>query len=535
MDDSETQSGPRWRPQFYGPLSLAFVILCTVVAHMSLLRVPWFWDETYFAGAARDLFLSGNLVPRSVAPESHPPLVYVWLSVWWKLFGFGVPVARVAMLAVSAITLAAVYRLARLFTVGAVPIVATILTAAYPVFFVESTLVTLDMSAAALTLWALVAHLEGRRWGSALLFSLAVLAKETAIVAPLAVLTLEVAFAIRDGKLTLGASARPVWKKSMSLLAPLFVLLLWFAWLHHASGATFGESHYVRDNLYDALHPTRMLLACVRNIWHLAAYLNLYILTGSAAVICAIRQRPRGHRPPAQRSRDRLVLAGVVIAYVFEHSVVGAVLAARYLLPVYPLVILALVAAIASRVRWWPAVAAVTAVAFIIALLPGRNWILFRRDDSLAYLDYVALHQSAGEFLASNCKESCKVATMYPASAQLSLPWLGYTSHPLKVLTIDSFTPAELIRAIQAQPEYILLYPRLPCRVTNSFSQAGWLHGRYFTAMGDIKPDEAARLTNSRVVFQAQRHCDWVAVLKVVGADTAMQGQSVTAKTSLSR
>src|ERR1700722_1520042 len=128
----------QWRFEFYGPLSLTAVILCMIAAHLTLLRVPYFWDETYFAPAARDLFLTGKLIPISVPVESPPPLVYLWIAIWWKLFGFSILVARTSMLAVAALTLAAVYRLARLLTSGAVPIVVTALTAIYPVFFVES-------------------------------------------------------------------------------------------------------------------------------------------------------------------------------------------------------------------------------------------------------------------------------------------------------------------------------------------------------------------------------------------------------------
>ena len=174
QDREIREANPQSRAGFFGLPSLIVLLLCVIATHLSLLCVPYFWDETYFAPAARDLFLTGKLIPVSVPPESHPPLVYLWIAIWWKLFGFRILVARSAMLAVSAITLAAVYRLARLFTTGAVPIVVTALTAIYPVFFVESTLVQLDMAAAGLTLWGLVACLQGRRWETAVFFTLAV-------------------------------------------------------------------------------------------------------------------------------------------------------------------------------------------------------------------------------------------------------------------------------------------------------------------------------------------------------------------------
>jgi 4-amino-4-deoxy-L-arabinose transferase-like glycosyltransferase len=525
ITDRETRrTNLEWRPEFYGPLSLIALILCMIAAHLSLLRVPYFWDETYFAPAARDLFLSGNLLPSSVAVESHPPLVYFWLAIWWKLFGFSIPVARIAMLAISALTLAAVYRLAELLTTGAVPIVATALTAVYPVFFAESTMVQLDMAAAGLTLWALVTYLRGRRWGSGLLFTLAVLAKETAIVAPAAILALEIVMAIRDRQHSITVAIRSALRTAFPLLLPLLVLLCWFGWLYHASGTFFGNDRYVRTNVFGTLHPMRMILACGQHLWHLLIYLNLFVLTGLAAIIWATCPRLLPRCAPGQNSRAWLTLAAVIAAYVLMLSVVGEVALARYLLPVYPLVIIASVAAISSRVKWWPAVAGLAAIAFVAGLFPYTNRLLFRRDDNLAYLDYVALHQAAVESFANGHK--VKVLTVWPVKFELSQPWLGYTKQPLEVSLIDSFTQQDLTAAKQNQPEYILMYPKRVCKTENPLLRMHWWHVDYFRGLEELTPDEVAGLMNARVIYYAQRHCDWVAVLKVEGANSAMEGQT---------
>jgi 4-amino-4-deoxy-L-arabinose transferase-like glycosyltransferase len=371
-----------------------------IAAHLSLLSVPYFWDEAYFAQAAHDLFLTGNLIPTSVPVESHPPLVYVWLAIWWKLFGFSIPVARIAMLAVSALTLAAVYRLAQLLTTGAVAIVATALTAVYPVFFVESSMVHLDMAAAGLTLWGLVAYLQGRRWRSGVLFTLAVLAKETAIVAPLAVLVLEFILVILDRKQSIGVAIRSAWRAAFPMLLPFLLLVCWFAWLYHGSGTALGDPFYVQDNFHAALHPVRIFLACVQHLWHLLIHMNLFVLTGLTALVCVTFPRLPAGGAPGQDYREWLLFGAVIAGYVLMLSVVGRETLARYLLPIYPLIVLACVAGISARVKWWPAIAGLTAVAFTAGLFPYTSRFLFRRDDSLAYVDYVRLHQAAIEFIA---------------------------------------------------------------------------------------------------------------------------------------
>ena len=293
------QRGGLW----YGTLALAVLIVCMIAVHVSFLRAPYFWDETYFAPAAHDVLATGSLIPISVPVESHPPLVYVWVALWWKLFGFSIAVARISMLAVAMFTLVGVYRLARLFTTGTVPILVTLLTAIYPVFFAESTMVQLDMAAAGLTVWALVAYLRGRRWETAVLFSLAVLAKETAIVAPAVIAGLEIVMALRECKESIGERIRAAWQASYPMLLPLASLLCWFGWMYHKTGTPFGDTGYVQYNTGGSLRPMRMALAGAQHLYHLLIYLNLFVLTGLAAIVCVVT-RPRASAESAARTKQ---------------------------------------------------------------------------------------------------------------------------------------------------------------------------------------------------------------------------------------
>src|ERR1700693_4696336 len=53
-----------------------------MLLHAPLLRLPYFWDEAgYYVPAARDLFLTGSLIPQSTPSNAHPPLVMAWLAL----------------------------------------------------------------------------------------------------------------------------------------------------------------------------------------------------------------------------------------------------------------------------------------------------------------------------------------------------------------------------------------------------------------------------------------------------------------------
>src|SRR5512142_1871790 len=164
------------------------IIFCAIwLLHGPLLRLPYFWDEAgYFIPAARDLLLTGSLIPHTTLSNAHPPLVMLWLAFWWKFSAFTPAVTRTAMLMIAAFALLGLWRLSRRVANQAVALATVLCTALYAVFFTQSSMAHLDMMAAALTLWGLAMYMERRPVATIVLFALAPLAKETAMVTPMA-------------------------------------------------------------------------------------------------------------------------------------------------------------------------------------------------------------------------------------------------------------------------------------------------------------------------------------------------------------
>src|SRR5260221_501639 len=181
-----------WVQQF---LLFALFFAGLMLLHAPLLRLPYFWDEAgYYVPAARDLYLTGTLIPHSTPSNAHPPLVMAWLALAWHVFGYSTLVTRTAMLMLSAFSLLGLFRLSQIAANLPIAWAATVLAALYPVYFTQSSMAQVDLPAAGFTFWALAAYIEGhtaahkedRPWKQVLWFSLAALAKETAILAPLA-------------------------------------------------------------------------------------------------------------------------------------------------------------------------------------------------------------------------------------------------------------------------------------------------------------------------------------------------------------
>src|SRR5665213_2461563 len=92
---------PRKRPYH---LILFFLLFAAPLfaIHLQLLNLPYFWDEHgQFIPTALDLLRHGWWVARSTVPNVHPPGVEVYLVLWYKVFGYSIPVTRVAMLLLS--------------------------------------------------------------------------------------------------------------------------------------------------------------------------------------------------------------------------------------------------------------------------------------------------------------------------------------------------------------------------------------------------------------------------------------------------
>lgn len=494
-----------------------------IVSHVSLLRLPYFWDEAgYYIPAARDL-LSGSLIPYSTPSNAHPPLVLAWIVLAWKIFGQSPVVTRCAMLLLAGFSLTGLFRLAKSVSNQTVAIATTALTALYPVLFAQSSLAQVDLPAAGLTFWALEAYVRRRGWAMALWFSLAALAKETAILIPLALLAWEI---LR--RMTRPA-AHGFRRENWFLLVPLLLLAGWYAYHFSHTGFVFGNPEFLRYNLQDNFHPLRIFLALLLRLWQTVGYLNLYVLT-LACLIAMNYPALAGHDnatkgdDSANEIRPRIDLnlqfafLAIAVVYVPALSVLGGAVLARYMLPIVPLLILICVSTIWRRLKPWKIVLGVVALAFVLGILVNPPYG-FSPEDNLAYADYVRLHQRA-EALIEAKYPGAHVLTAWPASDELSRPYLGYVKKPIQVVRIEDFTAEQLLSAADARDRYdvALVFStkyQPPHSIFDRWRLWQEWKTRYFGFHVDLTPGVAAAVLGGRVVYVEYRRGQWAGVIEI--------------------
>ena len=195
----------------------------------------------------------------------------------------------------------------------------------------------------------------------------------------------------------------------------------------------------------------------------------------------------------------------------------GGALLTRYLLPIYPLILIVCVDLWRTHTRRWPVLAAATAVAFVSAL-----WVnpptSFAPEDNLTYRDMIVVHQEAIDFVAEHYPDAT-VLTAWPVAADLFRPELGYVKVPIKAISIDDFTLPQVRKAAQEPGRYDTAIVFTSHFVTPSFrsylmSHPNTRRGKEFAASRDLMPAEIAALLGGQIVWQDDRGGEWAAVLR---------------------
>jgi 4-amino-4-deoxy-L-arabinose transferase-like glycosyltransferase len=531
---------PLW--QLY-PVFFAAVYL----SHLTLLRLPYFWDEGgYYIPAAWDFFRTGTLIPVTTVSNAHPPLPSVLLAGWWHLSGFVPSGTRTFICMVTAAALLAVFRLARNLLGARAAVATTLLTAVYPIWYAQSTLAHADIFAAAFTLWGLSFYLQRASFtetplvatdaGSprldsemcvstrtkiyaATLFSLAALSKETAIVTPVALAIWEGVLLLRDRSVAGRSRARAGWLAA--LLSPILPLAAWYAYHFHRTGFVFGNPEFLRYNATANLDAHRIALCLYHRLLHLTMHMNMFVpvLCALAAFLLlpAIAARARLARPVLN------AIAVILLANWIAFSVLGGALLTRYLLPMFPLVLLVAVAEWQLRLRDWGWIAALSTAAFLAGIWINPPYA-FAPEDNLTYRDMIVLHQRAIALIAEQWPQAT-VLTAWPAYSELERPELGYTKVPIQAVAIQNFSREQIEAAARMEQgatgsggyDTALLFSTKwapPFGQVNLALRNAPADARYFDFHEDLLPAEAASILHGDVVWQASIRGEWVAVLR---------------------
>ena len=502
------------------PSFIIGTFLVLVGLHLPLLRLPYFWDEAgYYIPAAWDIYRAWELVPTSTLPNGHPPLVMVYLALVWRVLGFSPLVTRGAMILVAAATVAATYALARRVAGREAAVWSAVLLALSPMFFAQSTLVYLDLPAALFTTLAVLALLDGRMLTFAIVASLAVLTKETAVVMlpvawAFALCTVRAPHAVPLQETPEEVTARytpPL--QWFAVVAPILPLAAWAIYYHHVTGFWTGNAEYLQYNLYSTLDAGRIFWSLLRRMYEMFIGGFNWVLVAGAA-LGYWWGRKKSHRGTEAQRNVIWLTGGLIAAYLLMLSVVGGAVLPRYLLPVFPLFFVATAAAIGRLPRRLArGLSGAAALCFVAAWFINPPYP-FAYENNLAYTDFIRLHQDAARYLESRPAEE-RILAAWPATDELSRPLLGYVSKPRTTVALEGFTEKDFEEVESFDLLYI--YSRKWEPENNwlaRFSAFRRAQERYFGYAPQVREDELASRYQLTLLRQFERRGQWARVYR---------------------
>jgi hypothetical protein len=308
-------------------------------------------------------------------------------------------------------------------------------------------------------------------------------------------------------------------------LLPVVPLAGWYAYHYAKTGFLLGNPEFFRYNVAATLNPLRIPLALGMRLWQLFGYFGLYLLT-LAGLLALLR--------PSQRTNDaarpriplwiQAAFLSVLLAYLAFMSAVGGAVLARYVLPVVPLVILALVSTLWRRARYWKLIVGAVAIAFVGGWFSNPPYG-FSLEDNLAYRDYIVIHAEASRFLALRYPGE-RVLTAWPASDELTRPWLGYinanASQPFRVVRIEDFSASQIDLAARARDRFdvALVFstkyqPPHPLLGIENWDAWRRIKEKFFGYHRDLLPEEIAQRLGGTIAYGKEQNGQWIAVIAV--------------------
>jgi hypothetical protein len=287
------------------------------------------------------------------------------------------------------------------------------------------------------TVAALWLFFKERHAWAALSCTALVLAKETGILLPL----IFVVVLVRRREV----------REAAFYIAPVVVLAAWLLLLWRGTGHVLGDPGFAHYNVEYALHPVRVCVALIRRVYYL--FLADFRWIGTLALLATHRHWRLFWRP------DWQIVLVFAIGHVLLVSLLGGAELERYLVPVLPILYIAMAAAFSVLPKLWRITGSACLAGGLITASFLNPPYPFPYENNLAMTDFVALHREAAQELErSYAKET--IYTAWPLTAALRRPEFGYVDHPLKVSETSDLHASTLSRLNPGAVRVLVLYSR---------------------------------------------------------------------------
>jgi hypothetical protein len=343
---------------------------------------------------------------------------------------------------------------------------------------------------------------------------MAVLSKETAIAVPITLAAIAIADAFRAAQ----GERKRRWIEAAWLASCAPPLMGWYAWHYSKTGFVFGNPDFLKYNAESNFAMIRFLAAYGHRLLHLTAHMNMFVptlLTLAALMLNPLTDQDGRERPRISTSAMWSIF-WILLANTVLMSVLGGALLTRYLLPMYPLVLLVAVSTFSRRVPYWQALAVLSAAAFVAGIFINPPYG-FAPEDNLEYARVIRLHM-AGIAQLNRRFQGSTVLSAWPVTDELTKPELGYVKTPYQVYRLEDFTEQQIDRAADDPGGYstaLVFSTKYDPSIRLSLGpKSEALDQRYFGLHHDLAPEAIALRLHGSLVWQREDHNQWIALIR---------------------
>ncbi|MDD5178448.1 MAG: glycosyltransferase family 39 protein [Candidatus Nanoarchaeia archaeon] len=489
---------------------IAILAILTLLSHIPFVNVPTLGDESIV------LLQSHAILENKFNPNlgeyyntglgidlGHPPLFYWIVALFLSIFGQYLWAAKLPIIIFSMIGVVYTFLLGKEIYNKKTGIMAAILVLFSQLYFVQSSMIYLEIPLTALGIMTLYYYYKNKLVAYSISASLLVLIKETGLLIIAAIFLYEIIKNIKQPKILI--------KNLVKLSLPVFIFAAWTLYhkLFIGSGILTRPTSSITDTMlkfmarikylfFDEfrfilttilvfsvikikniiIQKKRLIIFLLGSVIISALILNLkkiieliypllntskpileltsqissyipFIILFSVFIILLIIYHKNINAQELKLNLNPLTIAIIITILIFS---VSHYFLLRYFLPIIPLIYLIYARSINLNFKkTWPII---ILILIVLPAVPAQQETkLYVIESNMDYLNTIKIQKQAASYLEENYKDNV-ILTSHPMLIQLRYPLLGHVTNPLNVIEIGHYKDNSLIKEFQTIFDY---------------------------------------------------------------------------------
>jgi Gpi18-like mannosyltransferase len=425
------------------------LIIYSVIIWLPTRAFPFHWDSAGFVINALENLRQTNFNPPVITGSdfAHPPLFIFLAALIWKVFSQSILAQHLINLPFFILFLVSNYYLSKKILTPYLSFIIAILVGLMPIVLAEYGVIYLDLPTAALITLSLALYLSKKTMSSFIVFSLALLTKETAILAlPFFIL-------MEYPKKSL---------KGLSYLLSLGPLLLYYCLHYLQTGWWLIKPETAATHRF-AFNFNELSLSVQFVFQELFIYQFRWVIT--AAFIVAIVMFYQKHHQISEIFNNKIINTFIgIITSSFVFFIFMSEFSPRYVLFVLPLM---LIVSVYYLGKLLPQIT-LGVLLFLFCLVNLFSWYPspstnsnyeFRPPEDLGYQEMIHVFRSLSAYLSVYEPQSL-IYGAFPENLYLTQTYQGYVKKPLNYYPCTEYKPDKSKRSV------LVIHPYSPGQIT---------------------------------------------------------------------